>query len=135
VERLKRKRYRANLVRRHYIPREGGRKRPLGIPATEDKPLQVAVARILGAIYEQDFLRCSYGYRPSVGALDAVDKLTIKLQFGNYNWVVDADIKSFFDTIDHEWMIRMLEERIDDRAFLWLIKKKQNASTASWASA
>jgi group II intron reverse transcriptase/maturase len=97
--------------------------RPLGIPATEDKLLQVAVKRILEAIYEQDFLHCSYGYRPGVGALDAVDKLTVKLQFGRYNFVVEADVKSFFDNVDHEWMMRMLKERIDDRPFLRLIRK------------
>jgi RNA-directed DNA polymerase len=67
------------------------------VPAVEDKLLQVAVTRLLEAIYEQDFLPCSYGYRPGVGAVDAVDKLTVKLQFGYYHYVVEADIKGFFD--------------------------------------
>jgi RNA-directed DNA polymerase len=123
VERLKRKRDRAKLVRRHDIPKENGQLRPLGLPAVADKLLQLAVTRLLTAIYEQDFLRCSYGYRPQVGALDTVDKLTIKLQCGRYNWVVEADITGFFDNIDHEWMIRMVAERIEDRALLRWSKK------------
>ena len=99
VERLKRKQYRAKYVRRKDIPKGNGQLRPLGIPAVEDKLLQLAVTRILTAIYEQDLLRGSYGYRPHLGAQEAVDTLPLKLQFGQYNGVVEADIKGFVDTL------------------------------------
>ena len=123
VEDLKQKRYRAKLVLRRYIPKGNGKFRPLGLVATQDKLLQMAVKRILQAIYEQDFLECSYGYRPNVSALDAVDKLTVKLQFGKYNYLVEADIRGFFDNLEHGQLLSMLAERIDDKTLLWLIKK------------
>ncbi|MFQ5641139.1 MAG: reverse transcriptase domain-containing protein, partial [bacterium] len=126
VERLKRGSYRAKLVLRQWIPKGKDKLRPLGLPALEDKLLQVGVAQILRAIFEADFLPCSHGYRPRIGARDAVRELTREIQFGRYGYVVEADIKGFFDNIDHDWLLRMLEQRIDDRAFLRLIKKWLN---------
>lgn len=123
VERLKKKRYRAKLVRRKNIPKGRGKTRPLGIPALEDKLLQTAVGLILQAIYEQDFLPCSYGYRPKMGARDAARELSTRLYFGKISYVVEADVKGYFDNIDHKWMIKMLEERVDDHAFLQRIRK------------
>jgi group II intron reverse transcriptase/maturase len=123
VLRLKEKRYKAKLVRRVYIPKSDGGQRPLGIPALEDKLVQAAASKILGAIYEQDFLSCSFGYRPEIGSRDAIKDITDTLFWGKYSYIVEADIKGFYDNIDHDWMIRMLELRIDDRAFLNLIRK------------
>lgn len=123
VEQLKGKRYRAKLVRRVDIPKGEGKTRPLGIPVIADKLLQSAAAQILQAIYEEDFDPNSYGYRPRVGVHTAVKALTKELNFGKYGYIVEADIKGFFQNIDHEWLVKMLEQRIDDKAFIGLIKK------------
>jgi group II intron reverse transcriptase/maturase len=123
VQRLKHKSYHARLVKRQYIPKDNGKTRPLGLPVVEDKLVQYAAAEILSAIYEADFLPVSYGYRPNRGPLDAVSELTARLQFGRYEFVVEADIKGFFDHIQWDWLLKMLEQRIDDGALLGLIRK------------
>jgi hypothetical protein len=101
VQRLKKKSYKAKLVRRKYIPKGQGKWRPLGIPALEDKLLQCAVTQILMVIYEADFLPCSYGYRPVWSPHDAVRELTDELFWGKHNFVVEADVKGFFDNLRH----------------------------------
>ena len=123
LESLKEKRYHAKLVRRKYIDKGNGKKRPLGIPALKDKIVQRAVTDILEAIVEQDFIEDSYGYRPNKSAKEAVINLSEELNFGQYNYIVEADIKGFFDNIDHDWLIKMLEQRIDDQQLIRLIKK------------
>jgi group II intron reverse transcriptase/maturase len=121
--RLHRGSYHPLASRRKYIAKADGRMRPLGIAALEDKIVQRAVVEVLNAIYEPDFLGFSYGFRPGRGQHDALDALAFGITQRHVNWILDADIAAYFDTVSHDWMLRFLEHRIGDRRLLHLISK------------
>jgi RNA-directed DNA polymerase len=121
--RLHRGAYRALPSRRVYIPKPDGRQRPLAVAALEDKIVQRAAAAVLNAIYEEDFLGFSYGFRPGRGAHDAMDALVVGITSKKVSFILDADIRSFFDTVSQEWLIRFVEHRVGDQRMIRLIRK------------
>src|SRR5690349_12053207 len=122
-DRIQRGAYRALPSRRVYVPKPDGRQRPLAVAALEDKIVQRAVAALLSAIYEEDFLGFSYGFRHGRGTHDALDALCVGIQSKKVSYILDADIRSFFDEISQDWLIRFLEHRIGDRRIIRLIQK------------
>jgi RNA-directed DNA polymerase len=122
-ERLKQGAYRAKPVRRAYIEKADGRQRPLGVPTLEDKIVQRAAVEVLNAIYEVDFAGFSYGFRPKRSPHQALDALSVGIMTKKVNWVLDADIQSFFDTLNHEWLVKFVEHRVADRRVVRLVQK------------
>ena len=125
--RLRRGAYRAKPVRRVFIPKSDGRQRPLGVTTLEDKVVQRALVMVLNCIYEEDFLGFSYGFRPGRGPHDALDALCVGIERRRVNWVLDADIRGFFDAIDHDRLVEFIERRVADRRVVRLIRKWLNA--------
>jgi len=125
--RLRRGAYRAKAVRRAYIPKPDGRQRPLGVTVLEDKLVQRTTVEVLNAIYETDFLGFSYGFRPGRSPHDALNALYAGIMTKKVSWVLDADIRGYFDAIDHQWLMKFIEHRIADKRVLRHIKKWLNA--------
>ena len=127
ADRLRRGAYRAKPVKRTFIPKADGGQRPLGVTALEDKIVQRATAEVLSAIYEADFVGFSYGFRPGRSPHDALSALYAGVMTRKVSWVLDADIRGYFDAIDHEWLMKFIEHRIADKRVLRHIKKWLNA--------
>jgi group II intron reverse transcriptase/maturase len=125
--RLKRGAYRAKPVKRTYIPKEDGRQRPLGVTALEDKLVQRATVEVLNAVYETDFVGFSYGFRPGRSQHQALDALSVGIRYRQVGWVLDTDIRGFYDAIDHEWLMKFVEHRVRDQRVLRHMKKWLNA--------
>jgi len=126
-QRLRSGAYRAKPVKRVYVPKADGRQRPLGVPALEDKIIQKATSEVLNAIYETDFLGFSYGFRPGRSQHNALDALYVGFMKRKVNWVLDADIRDFFGSLNHEWLVKFIEHRIADKRVVRLIQKWLNA--------